>query len=198
MKERTNEHWLHQSAVKAARMTTATLLAVVALGAAPAGALPIEARVGTGPDLATVVLEFEDRAGFVFEVAFDDAVATSGIDIMQALESEIPSFSLSILDFGFGLFIDAIAYDGHANGGYGGDELYWHYWTKDAELDPWISSPIGAVDRLVVDGAWDGWVYGTALAPVPEPGTALLVGLGLAGIAGFRRRDQSPVRSSAR
>ena len=162
--------------------------------AAPALALPIEASVGTGPDLATVVLEFRDGADFVFEVAFDAALTASGLGTMQVLESELASFSLTVLDFGFGLFIDAISYDGHSNGGFGGGELYWHYWTKDTELDPWTFSQIGAVDRLVGDGAWDGWVYGSALAPIPEPGTAVLVGFGLAGLAGYRRRDPSALR----
>jgi hypothetical protein len=167
------------------RIATAAFAVAVLLAAAPARALPIDASVGTGPDLATVVLEFQDGAGYAFEVSFDDAIETSGLEIMQLLDAELPSFSLTILDFGFGLFIDAIAYDGHSDGGFGGGELFWHYWTKDLASDPWTFSQIGAVDRIVADGAWEGWRFSGG-APVPEPGTAVLVALGLVGLARFR------------
>jgi hypothetical protein len=177
---------LHRAISRAAGRAIQSALLVAALAlAAPASALPIEASVGTGPDTADVVLEFQDGAGFLFEVAFDETLSISGLEIMQILETELTSFSLTILDFGFGLFIDGISYDGHSDSGFGGAELYWHYWTKDAEIDPWVFSQIGAVDRIMGDGAWDGWVYGTAGAPIPEPSTGLLVGLGLIGLAGF-------------
>lgn len=159
--------------------------ALVLLLAAPAGALPIEASAGSGPDLATVVLEFQDGAGYVFEVAFDDAVATSGIDILQVLESDIASFSVTVVDFGFGLFVDGIAYAGHSDGGFGGGDLFWHYWTKESAADPWLESSVGAASRVVLDGAWDGWRFGAG-APVPEPGTGVLVAVGLVVVA--RRR----------
>lgn len=171
-------------------LTGATFVAGIVMAGASA-ALPIEASVGTGPDLATVVLGFQDGAEFVFEVAFDDAVLTTGIDIMQSLQAELASFSLTIEDFGFGLFIDAIAYDVHSDGGFGGGELFWHYWTKDSALDPWTFSQIGAVDRIVSDGAWEGWRYGPG-APIPEPGTALLLALGLAGLTRLRRAAPQP------
>ncbi len=161
-------------------------LLILLLPSAPAGALPIEAKVGTGLDLATVTLEFQDGAEFVFEVLFDDYVSTSGIEIMQALETGIVSFALTIVDFGFGLFIDGIAYDGHSNASFGGGDLFWHYWTKDAETLPWTFSQIGAGDRIVNDGAWEGWRYGAG-APIPEPGTAVLMGFGLVGLAWWRR-----------
>jgi len=169
-------------------------LLVLLLLSAPAGALPIEASVGIGPDLATVVVEFQDGAGYVFEVSFDDSLSTSGLDVMQVLETEITSFALTIVDFGFGLFIDGISYAGHSDSGFGGGELYWHYWTKDAEIDPWTFSQIGAADRIVNDGAWEGWRY-DAGTPLPAPGSGLLMGLGLAGLAW---RGRAALQSSLR
>jgi hypothetical protein len=130
-----------------------------------AAAQVVEATVGSGPDLATVAIEFEDGAEFLFEVLFDESAPLSGLDAMLTLESELPSFSLVLIDFGFGLLIDGIAYNGHSNEGFGGGELYWHYWTRPGELDPWTFSAIGSVDRLLSDGTWDGWVYGSALPP---------------------------------
>ncbi len=176
---------------RVSRGLLATAAMVVGLGAASAQALPIEASVGTGLDEATVVLEFKDGAEFVFLVAFTDDGTVTGLDLLDILETELPSFMTDIQTF-FGPFVNGLEYDGHANAGFGGGEDYWHYWTKDTELDPWAFSSIGVGDRLVSNGAWDGWVYGSAAPPVPEPGTAVLVGLGLAGLAGYRR-SSSPV-----
>ena len=156
----------------------------------PAGAIPIEASVGTGPDLAIVVLEVQDGAGYAFEVSFDDSLSTSGLDVMQVLEAEITGFALTILDFGFGLFIDGISYAGHSDSGFGGGELYWHYWTKDSESEAWTFSESAATDRIVSDGAGEGWRYGAG-APVPEPSTFLLIGFGLLLLSGQRRQSSS-------
>ena len=72
--------------------------------------------------------------------------------------------------FGTSTFIDGISYEGHSNVGFGGGEDWWHYWTKADEASPWVASLIGASDRVVTSGAWDGWVYGSDLPPaVPEP-----------------------------
>jgi hypothetical protein len=152
----------------AAAWITAALLAIVL--AQPAIAQQVEASVGGGPDLARVAIEFEDGAEFLFEVLFDESIPITGLDAMLTLESELPSFSLVLIDFGFGLLIDGIHYDGHSNEGFGGGERYWHYWIRPDELAPWSFSDVGAADRLLSNGAWDGWVYGTALAPSPEPG----------------------------
>ncbi len=151
---------------------SAALLALAA--AQPAAAQVVEARVGSGPDLATVAIEFEDGAEFLFEVLFEESAPPSGLDAMLILESELPSFSLVLVDFGFGLLIDGIAYDGHSNQGFGGGERYWHYWTRPDALAPWAFSAIGAADRLLSDGAWDGWVYGSALPP-RDPSTQIQI-----------------------
>ena len=173
------------------KLLLTAMAAVAWLGASlPASALPIEATVGSGPDLATVVIEFGNGAGFAFEVLFDDAVVTTGLDIMRTLEAELTSFVLTELDFGeFGIAIDGIAYDGNADVGFGGGENFWHYWNRDSDLDPWGFASVGASNRVVLDGYQDGWVYGSANPPLPEPSTAVLVGLGI--VAAARRRAQS-------
>jgi hypothetical protein len=142
---------------------SAALLALAT--AQTAAAQVVEATAGSGPELATVAIEFEDGAEFLFEVLFEESAPPSGLDAMLILESELPSFSLVLVDFGFGLLIDGIAYDGHSNEGFGGGERYWHYWTRPDALAPWAFSAIGAGDRLLSDGTWDGWVYGSALPP---------------------------------
>jgi hypothetical protein len=109
------------------------------------------------------------------------------------------------------------------------DDLYWGYWVNNevynhptdfrlnSHIVPpatvvvplgnpygpghWVESNTGAAARPLVDGSWDGWVYGEyltppgdALAAVPEPSVAgFLILISLAGLS--RRR---PIRSPGR
>lgn len=154
--------------------------------ASPALSLPVEARAGSGPDTAAVVVEFGDGAEFLFEVNFD--IESTGVALLETLADEIAQFSIVTQEFDFGVFVDGIAYQDHSDQGFGGDENFWHYWTRSAADAAWEIASVGASDRIVSDGFWDGWVYGRAGAPVPEPGSATLLALGLTGLLVCARR----------
>lgn len=181
----------------AARVSATLVLAGVVAASTPATALPIEATVGSGANTASILIEFQDGAAFLFEVLFA-SVSISGIDAISELDASLGSFDVVLVDFGaFGFSVDGISYGAHSDVGYGGGELYWHYWTKEAENDPWSFSEVGASFRQLGDGSFDGWKY-EALAPVPEPGTAVLVSIGLLGLGWKRRRERKTLAHSPR
>lgn len=66
------------------------------------------------------------------------------------------------------------------NNGMGGTQHYLHYWDTDS--GHWDDMDNGRyVGGFVIE-------YANAPNPVPEPGTLLLLGSGLIGLAGLRRR----------
>jgi len=106
------------------------------------------------------------------------------------------------------------------------DDSYWGYWVNnDVYYDPnnyllnshivppatevvplgnpygpgrWVESSTGDAGRPLVNGSWDGWVYGQyltqpgeALAAVPEPAAAGI--LTLAVVAGLVRRSRKNI-----
>lgn len=134
--------------------------------------------VGSGPQSAKVLVEFSDGTAYAFGVSFRDP-STTGIGLMDIIEAGTTLTTLRVDDPYFGTYIDGISYKGHSNSGYGGGELYWHYWTKEPAAD-WVWSMVGASSRVVADGCADGWVYGRDGAP-RLPGDAngdLAVGTG--------------------
>ncbi len=90
--------------------------------------------------------------------------------------------------------------DHYVDGWYSG---YWSYWVSDGGSE-WGYSGNGISSRNLSDGSWDGWSfsgtagYGDGSAPitplaaqaavVPIPGAIWLLGSGLMGLIGFRRR----------
>lgn len=137
------------------------------------GADPI--RVGSGENVAYSVINFDDGANYTFEVYFDGT--TTGLGLFDIIEAN-SDLSTDRQNFGFGIFINGITFEGHSNIGYAGGENWWHYWTKDSEEASWTSPFIGAGDRVVPNGGSDGWVYGRAGAPLPEPAGLMLLALG--------------------
>ncbi len=160
------------------KMKNLVCLTVVLFAGSFASATIIE--VGTGSNQVGVQIEWAD--GFIadFEVNFSDASIT-GEELMFTLESELTNFDLQTTNWGSpeipNYFVDVISFDGHTDGPYGGDENWWHYWIKDAG-QAWASPLYGMSDRVLMPDDTDGWVYGSAAAPVPEPATIALLALG--------------------
>ena len=141
--------------------------------------------VGSGGNTAHVVVNFEDGAAYQFAVSFDGT--QTGIGLFDVIEAETTLETVRV-PFGLSTLIDGISYEGHSNQGFGGGDDWWHYWTKASIDAAWMESMVGAADRVVTNGSWDGWVYGSALPPtVPEPGAVMLLGAG-AIVALSRRR----------
>lgn len=163
-------------------MSLRVVLAAVCLGGTAQADMP---TVGSGNSSAGVYLEFSDGALYEFDVLFDDT--TTGLGLFDIIEGHT-SLTTVRQDFGFGVFIDGISYEGHSDIGYGGDEDWWHYWIMEPTDTDWISPMYGAVDRVVTDGARDGWIYGRAGAPLPEPTSLAMIGLGSIAILRRKRR----------
>lgn len=161
------------------------LSALVLVGLSSASAAPI--LVGTGTNQANLVINFSSGAIYQYEVLFD-AIDWTGEDLLghvvdeTALEWEVQVFS-------FGTLLDGLSIDDHSDVGFGGGNNWWQYWVRESADDPWQQAATGFSDRTVSDGAWDGWVYGSASPPmlIPEPGVGALILLGFA-VLGVRRR----------
>lgn len=153
------------------RISLAWVLGVLLIGTAAAQATAIP--VGDGTSQAEVTVEFADGASYVFEVLFDGS--TTGLGLMDIVEA-CTTLTTVRNDFGWGVLVDGISYEGHSNVGYDGGENWWHYWIK-APGGAWESPSYGAVDRTVTDGSSDAWIYGRAGMPAPEPAAVMLATL---------------------
>jgi hypothetical protein len=81
---------------------------------------------------------------------------------------------------------------------------FWAYYLKGSSGDAWESAMTGAADRVLSDGAWDGYSFAAGFvsaapgepvpAAVPEPGTLVLLVLGALALA---RQWTAPTRRRA-
>jgi len=149
------------------------IIALLAIVNSVAVAIPLE--VGAGENSAELYIEWDDGYVAEFIVGFEDVTVT-GLGLFDIIEAQTTLTTVRE-DFGWGVFIDGITYDGHSNIGFGGGEDWWHYWIKDAGASEWTSPAFGVADRMLYDGDADGWIYGRA-GTVPEPATLALFALG--------------------
>ena len=141
-------------------------VAVVLLAATVAAhAQPL--AVGRGVNEAHVHLKWSDGFSTEFRVRFGSAESDTmtGLGLMDIIENDANLTTIR-QDLGWGEYVDGITYKGHSDSGYGGGELWWHYWENDADsrMD-WTASWTGAAGRLVHRGDSDTWIYGSAEVP---------------------------------
>lgn len=151
------------------------LIVILAITSSAVIAMPIE--VGTGSNCAGLYIEWSDGYITEFIVSFEEPNVT-GLELFDIVESETELTTIRG-DFGFGIFIDGITYDGHSNTGFGGGENWWHYWTKESVESSWAYSWVGVSDRILETGDCDGWVYGHSVAPASGPTQEMMAVLNL-------------------
>lgn len=163
------------------KMMTLILIGCFVLPAVSLWALPVS--VGSGSHAANIIIEWSDGHIAEFLVGFDTPTITGleAFDIIEA-DTALPPISNPLttvrLPFGNDIFIDGITQGIHSNIGYDGGDNWWHFWIKDSGQSDWASPAFGVTDRILADGDSDGWIYGRAGAPIPEPMTLSLLALG--------------------
>ncbi len=135
-----------------------------------AQARSITASVGTGPDTAFIVIEFNPQTQFFYEVSFTSGAIGSGdevysIDLLRLLATELTNFSFVSTDYGpdLGKFVDQITVDTLTEPRViivrsWGDDV-WGYWGRDSVDVPFETNEFGPSNRVMVDGIWDVWSF---------------------------------------
>lgn len=134
--------------------------------------------VGQGNNTATVSIEWSDGYVAEFLVSFAQETVTS-YDLMAAIDG-LEDVTMVFGNFGTvdvpNYYLDGVTYDTHSNIGYQLGENWWHQWSKDAGGEWAFGAGMSAT--VISDGDSEGWIYGRAGTPVPEPATLLLLSLG--------------------
>ncbi|MFO0828127.1 MAG: hypothetical protein U0572_08250 [Phycisphaerales bacterium] len=162
----------------------ACIAALGAVGSAGAG-LVGAFDVGDGASASSVQFDFADGNSYLFVVHWDGVqTGRSLFDIIDAAQP-LP-FSFETVTFPFGEALYAVGAGRDFNEGFGTPPEfldYWHYWTRPSSAVAWDYAPTGFADRVVADGSWDGWVFGSDNAPsaIPTPAAVAAIVLGLRG-----------------
>ena len=148
-------------------------------------------EIGEGQSSAMIQFDFLAGNTYMVEVAFDDAISgQEALDLIVADSNEAGfDFNYDVITYSFGDFLVGIALDGDGDYGDGSSPPYidyWHYWTQEGDAN-WTESMVGFSDRILTDGAADGWVFGTTDAPAQIPAPATLA-LAIPALFGSRRR----------
>ncbi|MBC8101142.1 MAG: PEP-CTERM sorting domain-containing protein [Cytophagales bacterium] len=170
----------------------------------------LETTIGTGSSVSYFVLDFLGGLApqsYAFAYRYDGA--KTGGDLISALATDAPGFSVQFQQFSFGRYYEAFGYDGKSLAAPLSDRNnYWSYWIGPDGQD-WASPTFGADSRPLANGSWDGWSYAAnniAVAPTtprldagsaaPEPGTLALLAVGaISGLGTTLRRRRRAERN---
>jgi hypothetical protein len=153
-------------------------LGMLVAAVSAATAAPVE--VGSGVNEARVYIEWADgfRIEYLVRFGLTEADTTTGLGLLDIIEAE-SELAVTRVDYVWGIAVDGLRYQDHNDVGYGGGDLWWHYWTDNAgSREKWVSPWTGAADRVVHHGDADGWIYGHAGAPKPNWEIPFLSGYG--------------------
>ncbi|MBL9150191.1 MAG: hypothetical protein JNM94_15995 [Phycisphaerae bacterium] len=147
--------------------------------------------VGAGANASNLQFDFANGDTYLYIVRYDGSITGRDLfDIAKAAQPGFFDFSTQVFPFGEALFGVSIGATSDSGFGTPPDFLdFWHYWTRETDSDPWGFAPSGFADRVVSNGSWDGWVFGSDGAPtaIPAPGAAIALAA-LLGRARTRRR----------
>lgn len=162
-------------------------LSAVGFGGLSFDQVVVEYWAGQGSNQAMIVVDFDDSTSYAFGYRWD-GVKTS-YDALLAIDAFSADFSMSSywIESVGGWFIDDLNYLGASKRG-----SSWSFFTATDGLN-WTSSWVGASDRVLSNGDWDGWASGewvwvgpgdwdwaftgSVRTPIPEPATLGLLGL---------------------
>ncbi len=168
-------------------------LAIVMMGCAACYAgysysdVTIECWAGQGQNESLIVFDFNANESYAFGYRWDGL--KSSFDALLAIDEACGDFSINYSwnDGVGGYFIESFSYQDASPRG-----SSWSFYNSSDGVQ-WSECWVGASDRLLTDGVWDGWASGdfvwmgpgdwdyaftgSVTTPVPEPVTAALLGL---------------------
>lgn len=147
----------------------------------------VEYWAGQGSNRAMIVVDFDDSTSYAFGYMWNEA--KTSYDALLAIDAYSDDFTMSAywVDSVGGWFIADLSYLGATKRGGS-----WSFFTSDDGVN-WSLSWVGASDRVLSNGAWDGWASGdwvwvgpgdwdwaftgSVRTPIPEPASLGMLGL---------------------